>query len=121
MPASKIVDVTYALCRSSHCWMRPLRSAHQWRFKFAPGFAIGLTAPSRQPKELMARCSITRSVFYAGRRHRLFASIPSTTKREWRVGDPYGTIMGGSERTRPAARYRGNRALFLLLSIRWGR
>ena len=41
----------------------------------------------------------------------------SPTKWEWRVCDRYGTtIMGGFERTRPAAKYRGNRALFLLLS-----
>src|SRR6202035_3111870 len=33
------------------------------------------------------------------------------------VCDRHGTtIMGGFERTRPAARYRGNRALFLLLA-----
>jgi hypothetical protein len=43
------------------------------------------------------------------------------TKWEWRVCDRYGTIMGGFESTRPAARYRGNRALFLLLSTRWAR
>jgi hypothetical protein len=41
----------------------------------------------------------------------------SPTKWEWRVCDHHGTtIMGGFERTRPAARYRGNRALFLLLA-----
>jgi hypothetical protein len=39
------------------------------------------------------------------------------TKWEWRVRDRYGTtIMGGFESTRPAAKYKGNRALFLLLS-----
>lgn len=44
----------------------------------------------------------------------------SPTKWEWRVCDRYGaTIMGGFESTRPAAKYRGNRALFLLLSTRW--
>ena len=44
----------------------------------------------------------------------------SVTKWEWRVCDRYGaTIMGGVETTRPAANYRGNRALFLLLSTRW--
>ena len=46
------------------------------------------------------------------------------TKWEWRVCDCYGTtIIGGFESTRPAAKYRGNRALFLflLLSTRWGR
>jgi hypothetical protein len=42
------------------------------------------------------------------------------TKWEWRGRDRYGaTIMGGFEATRPAAKHRGNRALFLLLSIRW--
>ena len=46
----------------------------------------------------------------------------SPTKWEWRVCDRYGaTIMGGFESTRPAAKYRGNRALFLLLSTRWTR
>ena len=44
------------------------------------------------------------------------------TKWEWRVCDRYGTtIIGGFESTRPAAKYRGNRALFLLLSTRWMR
>lgn len=39
------------------------------------------------------------------------------TKWEWRVCDRHGTtIIGGFERTRPAANYRGNRALFLLLA-----
>src|SRR6202048_4729748 len=39
------------------------------------------------------------------------------TKWEWRVCDrDGGTIMGGFESTRPAAKYRGNRALFHLLS-----
>jgi hypothetical protein len=39
------------------------------------------------------------------------------TKWEWRVCDHHHTtIMGGFERTRPAARYRGYRALFLLLT-----
>ena len=37
----------------------------------------------------------------------------SPTKWEWRVCDRHGTtIVGGFEHTRPAARYRGNRALF---------
>jgi hypothetical protein len=41
----------------------------------------------------------------------------SPTKWEWRVCDRYGVaIMGGFESTRPAAKYRGNRALFLLLA-----
>jgi hypothetical protein len=44
----------------------------------------------------------------------------SSTKWEWRVCDCQGTtIMGGFERIRPAAKYRGNRALFLLLSTGW--
>ena len=44
------------------------------------------------------------------------------TKWEWRVCDRNGTtIIGGFESTRPAARYRGNRALFLVLSIGWAR
>jgi hypothetical protein len=44
----------------------------------------------------------------------------SSTKWEWRVCDRYGTtIMGGFESTRRAAKYRGNRALFLVLSTRW--
>jgi hypothetical protein len=39
------------------------------------------------------------------------------TKWEWRVCDHHDTtIMGGFERTRPAAKYRGNRALFFLLA-----
>src|SRR5260370_12847993 len=41
----------------------------------------------------------------------------SPSKWEWRVCDRYGTtIMGGFESSRPAAKYRGNRALFLLLA-----
>jgi len=41
----------------------------------------------------------------------------SRTKWEWRVCDRYGTtIMGGFESTRSAAKYRGIRALFLLLA-----
>ena len=39
------------------------------------------------------------------------------TKWEWRVCDRRdSTIMGGFERSRPAARYRGYRTLFLLLA-----
>jgi hypothetical protein len=46
----------------------------------------------------------------------------SAIKWEWRVCDRSGTmIMGGFESTRPAAKYRGNWALFLLLSSRWAR
>jgi len=46
----------------------------------------------------------------------------SPTKWQWRVCDCQGTtIMDGFESTRPAAKYRGNRALFLLLSTRWAR
>jgi hypothetical protein len=42
----------------------------------------------------------------------------SPARWEW-VCDRYGaTIMGGFESTRPAASYKGNRALFLLLSTR---
>jgi hypothetical protein len=43
----------------------------------------------------------------------------SPTKWEWRVCDRYGTAIMGFESTRPAAKYRGNRALFLLLSTSW--
>lgn len=44
----------------------------------------------------------------------------SLTKWEWRVCDRDGaTIMGGVETSRLAAKYSGNRALFLLLSTRW--
>jgi hypothetical protein len=43
-----------------------------------------------------------------------------STKWEWRLCDRYGTtIICGFESTRPAAKYRGNRALFLVLSTRW--
>jgi hypothetical protein len=43
------------------------------------------------------------------------------TKWEWRVCDRYGTtIIGGFESTRPAAKYRGNRALFLFLLLSTG-
>jgi len=46
----------------------------------------------------------------------------TVTKRrrswEWRVHDYNGTLlMHGRERSRPAARYRGNRSLFLLLAV----
>jgi hypothetical protein len=44
------------------------------------------------------------------------------TKWEWRVCDRYGaTIVGGFESSRPAAKYRGNRALFHLLAFGWDR
>jgi len=44
----------------------------------------------------------------------------SPTKWEWRVCDRYGTtIVGGFESTQLAAKYRGNRALFLLLASGW--
>jgi hypothetical protein len=44
----------------------------------------------------------------------------SPTRWEWRVCDRQGsTIIGGFESTRPAAKYNGNRALFLLLSTGW--
>jgi len=37
---------------------------------------------------------------------------------EWRVHDHSGTLlMHGRERTRPAARYQGNRSLFMQLAI----
>jgi hypothetical protein len=46
----------------------------------------------------------------------------NVTKRrrswEWRVLDQNGTLlMHGRERSRPAARYQGNRSLFLLLAV----
>ena len=45
----------------------------------------------------------------------------SPTKWEWRVCDRSGTtIIGGFESTRPAAKYRGNRALFLFLLLSTG-
>ena len=46
----------------------------------------------------------------------------SPAKWEWRVCYRYGTtIMGGFERTRLSAKYRGNRALFHLLASGWDR
>ena len=46
----------------------------------------------------------------------------TVTKRrrswEWRVHDHNGTLlMHGRERSRPAARYQGNRSLFMQLAI----
>ena len=46
----------------------------------------------------------------------------TVTKRrrswEWRVHDDNGTLlMHGRERSRPAARYQGNRSLFMQLAI----
>lgn len=46
----------------------------------------------------------------------------TVTKRrrswEWRLHDHNGTLlMHGRERSRPAARYQGNRSLFLLLAV----
>ena len=46
----------------------------------------------------------------------------TVTKRrrswEWRVHDDNGTLlMHGLARSRPAARYQGNRSLFLLLAV----
>ena len=39
---------------------------------------------------------------------------------EWQLRDQGGIlIMGGRERTRPAARYQGYRALFMLLASSW--
>jgi hypothetical protein len=43
------------------------------------------------------------------------------TKWEWRVCDRHGTVWAGFESTRPAAKYRGNWALFLRLPTRWAR
>jgi hypothetical protein len=46
----------------------------------------------------------------------------SPTKWEWRVCDRQGTTtMNGFGATRPAAKYRGNRALFHLLAFGWDR
>ena len=39
---------------------------------------------------------------------------------EWQLRDQSGIlIMGGREKSRPAARYQGYRALFLLLASSW--
>ena len=39
---------------------------------------------------------------------------------EWQLRDQGGAlVMGGRERTRPAARYQGYRALFMLLASSW--
>jgi hypothetical protein len=39
---------------------------------------------------------------------------------EWQLRDQSGIlIMGGREKSRPAARYQGNRALFMLLATSW--
>jgi hypothetical protein len=39
---------------------------------------------------------------------------------EWQLRDPRGSlIMGGRERSRPAARYQAYRALFMLLASSW--
>jgi hypothetical protein len=39
---------------------------------------------------------------------------------EWQLRDQSGMlIMGGRERSRPAARYQGYRALFMLLANSW--
>lgn len=39
---------------------------------------------------------------------------------EWQLRDQAGVmIMGGREKTRPAARYQGYRALFMLLASSW--
>ena len=39
---------------------------------------------------------------------------------EWQLRDQSGVlIMGGREKSRPAARYHGYRALFLLLACSW--
>jgi hypothetical protein len=39
---------------------------------------------------------------------------------EWQLRDQSGIlVMGGRERTRPAARYQGYRALFMLLASSW--
>ena len=39
---------------------------------------------------------------------------------EWQLRDQVGIlIMGGREKTRPAARYQGYRALFMLLASSW--
>ena len=46
----------------------------------------------------------------------------SQTKWEWRVCDRQGApIMNGFEGTRRAAKYRGNRALFMVLAAGWNR
>jgi hypothetical protein len=39
---------------------------------------------------------------------------------EWQLRDQSGgLIMGGREKSRPAARYQGNRALFMVLATSW--
>ncbi|MEO8317742.1 MAG: hypothetical protein ABI561_05405 [Bradyrhizobium sp.] len=39
---------------------------------------------------------------------------------EWQLRDQSGIlVIGGRERTRPAARYQGYRALFMLLASSW--
>lgn len=39
---------------------------------------------------------------------------------EWQLRDQSGIlVMGGRERSRPAARYQGYRALFMLLASSW--
>jgi hypothetical protein len=39
---------------------------------------------------------------------------------EWQLRDQSGIlIMGGREKSRPAARYQGNRALFMVLATSW--
>jgi len=46
----------------------------------------------------------------------------SPSRWEWRVCDRHGTtIMNGFENTRPAAKYKGDRALFILLASSWDR
>jgi hypothetical protein len=41
---------------------------------------------------------------------------------EWQLRDQSGIlIMGGREKSRPAARYQGYRALFMLLASSWRR
>jgi hypothetical protein len=44
----------------------------------------------------------------------------SPSKWEWRVFDRHGTtIINGFEGTRRAAKYKGDRALFILLASGW--
>jgi hypothetical protein len=44
----------------------------------------------------------------------------SPSKWEWRVCDRHGTtIMNGFEGTRRAAKFKGDRALFILLAFAW--
>jgi len=87
---------------------RPLRIAQAEKISFV---ARKKTRRLDRPQGHDARWRYARAVF------EVVIFKRSTTRWEWQLCDRKGNaIMRGREHTRPAAKYRGDRALFLLLA-----